>query len=227
MNVDDIIEEDAHTAPRTPPRGGAGGADDFNDQRDGDDDDPDSEDDEEEEEGDGKRKRKFVSRGRRQWQQLALWDRTSKLDSEINTELLTIATAKMEESGLVEWPQVRRRTVQKTIGLWAQHGEYTREGGRVTIETYHCPLKDRCSCPVQIRVTRSTTAIILEYSGGEHTQALCHSTDTSRFLTVKQRVAVAKVVKTNPSATGTDVRMVLQQLSPTRRCSTPATTQRL
>ena len=67
---------------------------------------------------------------------------------------------------------------------------------------------------MQIRVTRSTTAIILEYSGGEHTQALCHSTDTSKFLTVKQRVAVAKVVKTNPSATGTDVGMVLQQLSP-------------
>ena len=141
-----------------------------------------------------------------------MWDRTQKLDSEIDAEILGIATAKMEESGLVEWPSARRPA--KTIGLWTLGHAYTRDAGTVDIAAYYCPLIHRCKCPVQIRVTRTVTSVCLEYSGGPHTQARCHATDKSKFLKFQQRIAVAKVVKVNPAATGSDVRLALQQLSP-------------
>ena len=67
---------------------------------------------------------------------------------------------------------------------------------------------------MQIRVTRSSTSVRLDTSGGSHTQELCHAQDKSKFLNVKQRLAVAKVCKVNPSATSGDVRRALNQLSP-------------
>ena len=69
----------------------------------------------------------------------------------------------------------------------------------------------------EIPVPRSVTSVILDTSGGEHAQELCHSDDSSKFLSVKQRIAVANAVKHNPAATGTDVRRTLQQLSPSRK----------
>jgi len=154
-----------------------------------------------------------VQRGRRQWEVLATFDRTAVLDSEVTAAIQRIADEKMEESGLVEWPSAR--IPSKTIGLWILGHSYTREGGMVDIETYYCPLKDRCGCPVQLRVTRTVVNVVLEISGGEHTQARCHPTDTkSKHLNYKQRIAVAKIVKANPAVTSRDVRMSLQNLSP-------------
>ena len=113
---------------------------------------------------------------------------------------------------MVEWPTARIAT--KTIGLWSLHHSYFRDAGKTEIDTYYCPLKDRCGCPVQIRVTRNTWNVSLETSGGEHTQARCHPTDKSKKLNYKQRIAVANVVKVNPTATSTDVRLALQRLNP-------------
>ena len=39
----------------------------------------------------------------------------------------------MESSGLVEWPQVRRKEEAKYIGLWAHNETHYREGGKVTV----------------------------------------------------------------------------------------------
>jgi hypothetical protein len=87
----------------------------------------------------------------------------------------------------VEWPQVRRRDEKKYVGLWAHNEAHYRDGGKVTIETNYCPLRKGTNFPVQIRVTRTITSVNLETSGGEHTQELCDSKDTSKFLNVKQR----------------------------------------
>ena len=212
MEVSSIVAaDDFNAAPRTPPRGD--GSDDGADENDGAGDEdgeemPDADSGEEEEEGSSS----SMKRGRRIWEVLGMWDRTEKLDSEIDAEILGIATAKMEESGLVEWPCSRRSG--KTIGLWTLGHAYTRDAGKVDIEAYYCPLIRRCKCPVQIRVTRTVTRVCMEYSGGPHTQARCHATDKSRFLSFQQRMAVAKVVKVNPAANGSDVRLALQQLSP-------------
>ncbi len=45
-----------------------------------------------------------------------MWDRAATLDSEVNNQVLTLPTERMEESGLVEWPQVRRQDEKKYIG---------------------------------------------------------------------------------------------------------------
>ena len=133
----------------------------------------------------------------------------SEFESEINAE---VATEKMDESGLVEWPSAR--SAVKTLGLWTLAHSYTRESGSTEVENYYCPLHNRCGCPVQIRVSRNTTSVSLEYSGGEHTQERCHQVDKSKKLNFKLLIAVAKVIKVNPTATSSDVRMALQRLSP-------------
>ncbi len=58
-------------------------------------------------------------------------------------------------------------------------------------------------------------AVLIEPSGGAHTKALCNAANYSRFLNVRQRIAVAKVVKVNPSVTVivTDVRRALEHHS--------------
>ncbi len=65
--------------------------------------------------------------------------------------------------------------------------------GQTSVETYYCPLSNRTYCPVQIRVTRALTTVLVETSGGEHTQARCHAHDHSKNLNFKQRLTVAKV----------------------------------
>ena len=179
MEVTSILAaaDDSNAAPRTPPRGD-GADDDGAEQNDGADDgdgEPDEDSGEEEEDESSSSKK----RGRRIWEVLSVWDRTQKLDSDIDAEILGIATAKMEESGLVEWPCSRRSG--KTIGLWTLGHAYTRDAGTVDIAAYYCPLIHRCKCPVQIRVTRTVTSVCLEYSGGPHTQARCHATDNPSF----------------------------------------------
>ena len=202
-----IDAQSALDAPRTPPRGGSHLDEDQSDQEEND------SDDESGDEDDGPAKKK-VSRGRRAWTELGTWGRTAMLDSEIDHQILMLANERMEESGLVEWPQARRRDENHYIGLWVRNGEHFRDGGRVSVETYYCPLRNRMDCKVQIRVTRSSTSVCLDTSGGAHTQELCHAQDQSKFLNVKQRLAVAKVCKVNPSATSGDVRRALNRLSP-------------
>jgi hypothetical protein len=42
--------------------------------------------------------------GQPKWDVLSNWDLTAQSNSEINAQLLLIASEKMEESGVVEWP---------------------------------------------------------------------------------------------------------------------------
>ena len=79
---------------------------------DGDDDEIQDEDSGEEEEDESSSIKKV--RGRRRWEVMGSWDQT---------EILRIATVKMEESGLVEWPSAQ--CPPKTIGLWTLCHAYT------------------------------------------------------------------------------------------------------
>jgi len=64
---------------------------------------------------------------RREWEELGRWDTNELLESEINIAVLQLATKHMTDSGLVEWPAVKKSTKMKRLSLWAQHDEYTRE----------------------------------------------------------------------------------------------------
>lgn len=166
------------TPPRTPPREEHDGENPNADEVQQEEEDEEQEEDEEEEEPERQKK----IRGRRKWEVLQSWDRNALLDSEINAEVLRIATEKMEESGLVEWPSAR--SAVKTLGLWTLAHSYTRESGSTEVDNYYCPPHNRCGCPVQIRVSRNTTSVSLKYSGGEHTQERCHQVDKFVGITI-------------------------------------------
>jgi len=212
MQVDEICNEPpAPDPPRTPPREEAGANENPSEINDNAEENEATEDEDEEESASvasGKRRR--VSK---EWTPLEEWDATQFLASELEAKILRVATERMEESGLVEWPSTRTKP-GKSIGLWCLCKSYVKDLGQTTVETYYCPLKNRTNCPVQLRVTRSLTTVLVETSGGEHTQARCHAHDHSKNLTYKQRLAVAKVVKINPRATPTDIRRALHHMSP-------------
>jgi hypothetical protein len=153
-------------------------------------------------------RRSKISRGRRIWKRLGSFDRNARLSSEIDSAVLELATDFMTKSGLVEWP-LSFKSKTKRISLWCKHDEYSRNNGNCIIETYHCPLKGRCGCPCQIRVITTPTYVQVDCSGGDHTQEECHKIDNSKFLNVQQRIAVAKLVKTNPAMAATDVRRAI------------------
>jgi hypothetical protein len=113
------------------------------------DDDEDDEDDELEGEAGG-RKRRFYERGRREWTELAAYDLTAMLETDIDAAILAIATEKMQDSGLMEWPEMKRADKKKTISLWVQNRVYVKAGGNTQVETYYCPLRYRCKCKVQV-----------------------------------------------------------------------------
>ncbi len=72
----------------------------------------DSERDSDDERGErDRRKRRFAHRWRRNWTELATFDRTAMLDSEVEAGILAIATEKMQESGLMEWPEIKRADI--------------------------------------------------------------------------------------------------------------------
>jgi hypothetical protein len=144
-----------------------------------------------------------VTSGHREWNRLCVFDRTTMISADIDLVVLQLATDCMTRSGLVEWPS-SLNIKTKRLSLWCQHDEYSRSKLQL-IETYHCLLKGRCKCPCQISVITTLTSVQIDSSGGEHTQERCHTTDNSRFLNVKQRVAVAKLVKTNPSMAPIDI----------------------
>jgi hypothetical protein len=212
MQVDEICNEPpAPDPPRTPPRKEAGANEFPSEINDDAEENEASEDDDEDESasvGSGKRRRV-----RRKWTVIGDWDAGHYIPSELDANILRVATERMEESGLVEWPSTRVKPT-RSIGLWCLGKSYLKDMGQTSVETYYCPLSNRTKCPVQIRVTRSLTAVVLETSGGAHSQALCHANDQSKKLNYKQRIAVAKVVKVNPKATPTDVRRALHHLSP-------------
>ncbi len=178
MQVDSICNADAAPdPPRTPPREEAGANENPSEINDNAEENEATEDEEEEESASvasGKRRR--VSK---EWTPLEEWDATQFLASEIDAKILRVATERMEESGLVEWPSTRAKP-GKSIGLWCLRKSYVKDLGQTTVETYYCPLSNRTKCPVQIRVIWSLTLVVLETSGGVHSQALCHAHDQSK-----------------------------------------------
>ena len=122
----------------------------------------------------------------------------------------------MTRSGLVEWPALKSNASKmKRLGMWAEVSGHFKNNGATSVETYCCPLKTCCKCPCQIRVTKGIGFIRLECSGGEHAQARCHAVDNSKFLSTHQRMTMAKMTKTNPALTGTEVQRATSRDSPT------------
>jgi hypothetical protein len=50
------------------------------------------------------------------------------LDAEIDAATLSIATDKMQDSGLMEWPKMKRADKKKTISLWVKNRAYVKAG---------------------------------------------------------------------------------------------------
>ena len=125
---------------------------------------------------------KKIIRTRRDWTVLGQWDRNEKLDFDIKTELMDLATAHMTRSGLVEWPTVKSNASKmKRLGMWAQVSGHNKNNGMTSVESYCCPLKISCKGPCQIRVTKGFGFVKLECSGGEHTPARCYAVDFSKY----------------------------------------------
>jgi hypothetical protein len=117
--------------------------------------------------------------GRADWNLLGFWDRAQVLESEIQSELLQLATDLMEQSGLIEWPSANHDDDIERLGLWQLCEEVQKEGD-TTQKIFRCPLHLQCGCPLKLRTTRSPSAISLECAGGEHSQARCHQTNNPR-----------------------------------------------
>ncbi len=49
---------------------------------------------------------------------------------------MAIATEKMHEVKLVEWPELKHADMKKTIGVWVQDGDYTKSGSNTEVETF-------------------------------------------------------------------------------------------
>ena len=84
------------------------------------------------------------------------------LESEIDAAILAIATERMDESNLFEWPEIKRADKKKTISLWVQREGYYKAAGNTHVETYYCPLRFRCNCDVQLRITWSPATVSIE-----------------------------------------------------------------
>ena len=56
------------------------------------------------------------------------------LDPEVEAAILALATEKMQESGLMEWPEIKRADQKKTIGLWVRNEEHWKQRGTTHVE---------------------------------------------------------------------------------------------
>jgi hypothetical protein len=184
MQVGSICNADAAPdPPRTAPHEEAGANENLSEINDNTEENEATEDEDEEESasvGSGKRRRV-----RKEWTLLEEWDVNQYLATELEANILLVATARMEESGLVEWPSTRAKP-GRSIGLWCLCKSYVKDSGQNTVRTYYCPLNNRTNCPVQLRVTRALTSVLVETSGGEHKQAHCHTHDRSKNLSFKE-----------------------------------------
>ena len=86
----------------------------------------------------------------------------------------------------MEWREIKRADQKKTIGLWVHNEEHWKQRGITHVETYYCPLRNRCGCRAQLRITRAPSVAVLEWSGGPLTYKLCHSEDASKNLTARR-----------------------------------------
>ena len=80
-----------------------------------------------------------------------------------------------------------------------------------TLNTFVCPLADRCSCRVKFRIDTTQTVINLE-SQGEHTAESHIQDKVSKFLTIQQSSALEQIVSTNPMVSSTAARRGLELL---------------
>jgi hypothetical protein len=72
------------------------------------------------------------------------------LNNEVDAALSTIATHKMRDLGLMEWPKTKRADKKKTDSLWVHNRVYLKRqhaGGHVILPTR--------KCNVQLSITRS------------------------------------------------------------------------
>jgi len=114
--------------------------------------------------GDGDRsKRRFAQRGRRTWTELANFDRTARLARKKCKNPFD-GVARNQASRPEEDHRVRNE-------------EHWKQRDITHVATYYCPLRNRCGCRAQLRITRAPSVAVLEWSGGPLTYKLCHSED--------------------------------------------------
>ncbi len=86
--------------------------------------------------------------GRADWNLLGFWDRAQVLESEIQSELLQLATDLMEQSGLIEWPSANHDDAIERLGLW-QLLRGSSDRGRYNTKDFSVPSAPAMWMPVK------------------------------------------------------------------------------
>ena len=118
----------------------------------------------------------------------------------------------MSASGLKKAPgHVSKPT---DIGLWKQARIHTRSGG-YTLRVFKCPMRYRCDCLAQLRITEGTCHgdgfILLEKSRTHDLTS--HQNDKSKYLKFKHIEALHNAGSVAPTVAATAIRRNLALVS--------------
>ena len=118
--------------------------------------------------------------GQADWNLLGFWDRAQVIDSEIQSEVLQLATDLMEQSGLIPVSlngQVQTMTMISSVLV---SGNFARKfRGRAIQHKRFFDALCTCNVVLKFRTTRSPFSISLKCAGGEQSQASCHQTNNT------------------------------------------------
>ena len=148
-------------------------------------------------------------RVRKQWTELAVYDRAMMDESEIHHEVMKIATKKMSDAGCLPPDNYRERSNQ--LGLWKLNSVHMADGGLSEVQLWACHFRYRCKCPAMLKVVHSPGQVSI-YESDMH-NATSHFVDRSRHLTLQQKAAVEAAVRLHPLAQPKSVRRNLVHLN--------------
>ena len=150
----------------------------------------------------GSQKVKF--RRRQPWVGKALFSMAGKSEEEIQALVLQCAKDQIEpfiESYKVAQYQSKEKR-DTDIFLWRRKENYDIARGRVFV--YRCCMHHSRGCDSMLRVIRTDTQVIVEVKNEHHANS--HREDFSKYLKHKDREAIFRAVKQNPTATAKRIR---------------------
>ena len=135
-------------------------------------------------------------RVRKEWIELAVYDRAMMDEEEIRTEVLKIATKKMSDAGC--FPPDSYREKPNQLGLWKLNSVHMADGGSSEVQLWGCHFRYRCKCPAMLKVVHSPGTVSI-YESSMH-DASSHVVERSKYLTLAQKAAVETAVRLQPLA---------------------------
>ena len=148
------------------------------------------------------KKKKKINQ-KREWIEAKRWNRADHSEQDIEAFVRAELDELNQSAGIMHLPGAHKDRVNK-YGDFQYRGSWASKGDVLNF-TCACPLRERCACECEAKVSFHPNFVILYFHKAHSAQDHVCDKDQSKYLTFQQKSFISKAVKYAPLQTGSEL----------------------